>query len=163
MLQVNTNRSQHPVAGKRMMTEGNQELELGRAQRSESPSVISEAIAEKSVAGSGLRRSLLIQRFEGSRSRVRRTRGAMGIESILISRPLLDGDFGQKPVIDTHRYMSGNHLRHLTSGLIRSSRGKVGRLCLYTRKCLPRKWLRSSRLRGKVLLPIANVLLRTAS
>jgi len=34
---------------------------------------------------------------------------------------LSDGNFGQKPVIDTHRYMSRNHLRHLTSGVIRSS------------------------------------------
>ena len=70
-----------------------------------------------------LRRSLLIERLEGSRSRVRPTRGAMGIESILVSRPLPDVDFGQKPVIDTHRYMSRNHLRHLTSGVIRSSSG----------------------------------------
>src|ERR1700731_1273377 len=83
--------------------------------------VVSEATAEKSVAGPGLRRSLLIQRLEGSGSRGRRTRGAMGIESILVSRPLSDGNFGQKPVIDAHRYMSRNHLRHLTSGVIRSS------------------------------------------
>jgi hypothetical protein len=66
-----------------------------------SPSVVSEATAEeKLVAGSGLRRSLLIQRLEGSRSRVRRTRGAMGIESILVSKALPDEDFCQKSFRD---------------------------------------------------------------
>jgi hypothetical protein len=92
--------------------------------RARSPSVVSEATAEeKLVAGSGLWRSLLIQRLEGSRSRVRRTRGATGIESILVSKALPDRDFGQEAVIDAHRYMSGNHLRRLTSGAIRSSSG----------------------------------------
>ena len=47
--------------------------------------------------------SLLIQRREGSRSRVRRTRGAMGIESILVPSPFPGGNFGQNPAIDTHR------------------------------------------------------------
>jgi hypothetical protein len=32
---------------------------------------------------------------------------------------LPDGNFGQKAVMDAHRYMSRNHLRHLTSGVIR--------------------------------------------
>jgi hypothetical protein len=67
--------------------------------------------------------SPFIGRLEGSRSRARRTRGAMGIESILISRPLPDRNFGQNPVIDTHRYTSRNQLRHLTSGVIGSSSG----------------------------------------
>src|ERR1700724_607465 len=97
-------------------------MRIGQVQIS--PSVVSEATAEeKLVAGSGLRRSLLIQRLEGSRSRVRRTRGAMGIESILVSKALPDGNFGQKAVMDAHRYMSRNHLRHLTSGVIRCSSG----------------------------------------
>ena len=77
-----------------------------------SPNVVSEAAAEKSVASSGLRRSLLIGRLEESRSRARRTRGPMGFESSLVSRPLPDANFGQNPVIDTHRYTFRN-LRHL--------------------------------------------------
>jgi hypothetical protein len=72
-----------------------------------SPSVVSEATAEEELRSlENVGRSLLIQRLEGSRSRVRRTRGAMGIESILVSKALPDGNFAQKVVIDAHRYMS---------------------------------------------------------
>jgi len=63
----------------------------------------------------------------------------MELESILVSKGLPHAEFSQKAVIDAHRSItSRNHVGHLTSGAIRSSRGKFGRLCLYTRKRLPR-------------------------
>jgi len=50
----------------------------------------------------------------------------------------------QKVVVDAHRCRtSRNHLRHLTSGTIRSSRGQFRRLCLCTRQRPPRERLRS--------------------
>ena len=47
--------------------------------------------------------------------------GAIGIESILVSRPLPDGDFGQRLGIDIHRYMTGDHLGRA------DVRSKIGR------------------------------------
>jgi hypothetical protein len=64
---------------------------------------------------------------------------SMGFESILVSKGLPHAEFSQKGIIDAHRSItSHNNVRHLTSGAIRSSRGMFGRLCLYTRKRLPR-------------------------
>src|SRR5713101_354487 len=58
----------------------------------------------------------------------------MEVESILVSKGLPHAEFSQKAVIDAHRSItSHNHVLHLTSGAIRSSRGKFGRMCLYTR------------------------------
>jgi hypothetical protein len=49
-----------------------------------SPSVVSEATAEEELRSlENVWRSLLIQRLEGSRWRLRRTRSAMGFESTL--------------------------------------------------------------------------------
>ena len=68
--------------------------------------------------------------------------GGMGIESILVSRPLPEGNFGPNPVIDTHRYNSRNRLRH------RFFKRVVPDACVYTRESVyPRERLRSS-LRG---------------
>jgi hypothetical protein len=47
----------------------------------------------------------------------------MEIQSISSLKALPDRDFGQKVVIDPHRYMSRNDPRHLISGAIRSSSG----------------------------------------
>jgi|SRR5580693_4450078 hypothetical protein len=64
----------------------------------------------------------------------------MEFESIFVSKALPDVEFSQKAVIDAHRSItSSNHVRHLTSGAIRSSGGKFGRFCLYTRKRLPQR------------------------
>ena len=64
---------------------------------------------------------------------------SMEFESILVSKALPDGMFSQKAVIDGHRTItSSNHLRDFTAGTLRSSRGKVDGVCLYTRKRLPR-------------------------
>jgi hypothetical protein len=60
---------------------------------------------------------------------------SMEFESILVSKGLPLAEFSQKCIIDAHRSIaSHNDVRHLTSGAIRSSRAKFGRLCLYTRK-----------------------------
>jgi hypothetical protein len=56
--------------------------------------------------------ALSIKALERSRSRVRR-----------MLKSLPDWNFGQNEVIDAHRRMSRNHLRHLPSGAIRSSSG----------------------------------------
>src|SRR5437899_12221626 len=53
--------------------------------------------------------------FEVSRWRLRRMRCAMGIESILVLKALLDGGVAKTPVIDAH-HISRTHLRHPTSG-----------------------------------------------
>ena len=82
---------------------------------------------------------------------------SMGFESILVSKGLPHAEFSEKCVIDAHRSItSHNDVRHLTSGAIRSSRGEFGRLCLYTRKRLPRSgfvqtgiWEVTARVRSK--------------
>ena len=64
---------------------------------------------------------------------------SMEFELIVVSKALPDGTFSQKAVFDTHRTItSSNDLRDFTAGTIRSSRGKIRRMCLYTRKRLPR-------------------------
>ena len=69
---------------------------------SDNVSAVSEANGTTVPVGLDLS-SLSIQPLEGSRSRVRRTRGAMGIHSISALKALPDGEFGQKVVIEIHR------------------------------------------------------------
>jgi len=95
---------------------------------------VSEANGTTVPLSLDLRSSLSIQPLEGSRSRVRRTRGAMGIQSIFAWKALPDGGFAQNVIIEAHRCRtSRNHLRHPTAGTIRSSRGQFRRLRLFTR------------------------------
>jgi hypothetical protein len=64
---------------------------------------------------------------------------SMQFESTLASKALPGREFSQNPVIDGHRYMSSLQPCALSYlGAIRSSRGKIRRMCLYTRKRLPR-------------------------
>src|ERR1700724_1789905 len=70
-----------------------------------SPSVISEATAEEELGSlENVRRWLLIQRLEGSRWRLRRTRSAMGFESTLGWKLLYREELREEPAIDAHRY-----------------------------------------------------------
>jgi len=71
---------------------------------------VSEANGTTVPVGLDIKSSLSIQPSEGSRSRARRTRGAMVIQSIFAWKALPDGDFVQKLVIDSHRCgTSDNH------------------------------------------------------
>jgi hypothetical protein len=78
-----------------------------------------------------------IQLFEGSRPWA--GGDSMQFESTLASKALPGREFSHNPVIDSHRYMSSLQPCALSYlGAIRSSRGKIRRMCLYTRKRLPR-------------------------
>ena len=64
---------------------------------------------------------------------------SMQFESTLASKALPGREFSQNPVIDSHRYMSSLKPCALSYlGAIRSSRGKIRRMCLHTRERLPR-------------------------
>ena len=63
----------------------------------------------------------------------------MGIESIVVSKALPDGDFGQKAVIDAHRYMAPRiHRRHSSVGAVHRAIPKFRRLHLLHAKRPPR-------------------------
>lgn len=81
-----------------------------------------------------------IQPFEGSHSRVRQTRGAMGIQSISGLKALPDGVFGKKAVIDLDRCMSRNHLRssYLRRHPFFKDRGDTSDACAHTRESVCR-------------------------
>src|ERR1700693_5132397 len=96
-------------------------------------SAVSEANGTTVSVSLDLGSSLSITPSEGSRSRVRRTRGAMGIQSISAQKALPDGDFGQKVVIDAHRCRTSRNLvSHPTSAPSVLQEGSSD-ACVYTR------------------------------
>jgi len=81
--------------------------------------------------------------MEGSRSRMRRTRGAMEFNRFLPGKPCQTRTLAKTLLFRLIDIELQNHLRHPTSGTIPSSRRQFRRLCLDTRQRPPRERLRS--------------------